>query len=73
MLSILQNIWNGLKSVLGWFDKIFEYVADFFDFIISGVETAWSYLSELPLWLTGSATLCLTVGILIFILGRSKS
>lgn len=73
MLSILKNIWDGIKGILGWLDKIFEYVGQFFHFLGSALSTAWGYLSELPLWLTAPAALCLTVGVVMFILGRSKS
>lgn len=72
MISILKNIWNGIKGVLGWLDTIFGYVASFLKFIGSGFSALWGYVDQLPAWLVASAVACLTVGILIFVLGRSK-
>lgn len=73
MLSILQNIWDGIKGILGWLQTIFEYVGQFFRFLGSALVTAWGYLSELPLWLTAPAAVCLTVGVVMFVIGRSKN
>ena len=73
MISLLKNIWNGIKSALGWVDTIFGYFADFLDFVLHIPLTIGRYISYLPAPLVAVAGICVTVAIIGLILGRRRS
>lgn len=73
MISILQNIWNGLKDVLGWFKTIFGYFGDFLDFVAGIPITIGRYISYIPAPIAAVAGVCITVAIVGLILGRRRS
>lgn len=73
MISILKNIWNGIKSVLGWLDTIFGYFGDFLSFVAHIPVTIGRYLCYLPAPLLAVTGICITVAIIGLILGRRRS
>lgn len=73
MLSILENIWNGIKSALGWVDKIFDWFADFLDFALHIPVVIVKYISYLPTELIAITGICITVAIIALILGRRRA
>lgn len=72
MISILKNIWNGIKSVLGWLDTIFGYFGDFLSFVAHIPVTIARYISYLPAPLLAVTGICITVAIIGLILGRRR-
>lgn len=71
MIKLLRGIWNGLKAFFQMIQLFVQYLGQGLSFLWSGFAALGRLFGGMPAWLVGILMLCLVLGVVMLILGRS--